>query len=110
MPEETPKRKPLAVAINTAFSVGLAASSVAYAQNSNPFDMRDLSTGYMVADAETTPSSDEAKGEEGKCGEGKCGEGKCGGDKAEDAEGKCGGDKAEDAEGKCGEGKCGSNQ
>jgi uncharacterized low-complexity protein len=108
MPEETPKKKPLAVAINTAFSVSLAASSIAYAQG-NPFGMNDLSTGYMVAEAETTPPSDEAKGGEGKCGgdkaeetEGKCGEGKCG-------EGKCGGDKAEDAEGKCGEGKCGSN-
>jgi uncharacterized low-complexity protein len=55
--------KPLAAAIGTAVVASLA--SVSYVQaDQNPFDMSNLSSGYMVADHG-----------EGKCGEGKCGEG-----------------------------------
>jgi len=87
------KLKPVAAVLGTTFVVSMAASPVANAAD-NPFQMNELSSGYMVAEGE------------GNCGEGKCGdkgegegEGKCG-------EGKCG-DKGE-GEGKCGEGKCGA--
>ncbi|MCK5728207.1 MAG: hypothetical protein KAH08_03195 [Methylococcales bacterium] len=60
----------------------------------NPFEMTDLSTGYMqLAEADTKKDK-----KEGSCGEGKCGakkdkmpkEGKCG---SKMGEGKCGGKK-----------------
>ncbi len=73
------KINPIIAAIGTGFTISLTLSPIANAAE-NPFEMRELKAGYMVAD-----------GHEGKCGEGKCGEGKCG-------------------EGKCGEGKCGSKQ
>ncbi|BAZ93363.1 uncharacterized protein FOKN1_0963 [Thiohalobacter thiocyanaticus] len=100
-------RKPLSLAIGTAFAASLAAGSVGAAEN--PFQQAELASGYMVADAH-----------EGKCGEGKCGGKKdkdrenCDKDKKGKAEGKCGegkcGGKKDKAEGKCGEGKCGGNQ
>jgi uncharacterized low-complexity protein len=90
-------RKPLAVALGTAFAATLGASSLASADTS-PFTAQDLGAGYLlVADtgdgaaaAEPAPAADAAapaadaaasKEGEGKCGEGKCGEGKCGADK-----------------------------
>ena len=93
--------KPIAAAVGAALTASVIAMPTANA-DANPFEMTELSSGYMVADSE------------GKCGEGKCGEGKCGEEKAEEGkcgegkcgEGKCGEEKAE--EGKCGEGKCGS--
>lgn len=100
----------IALAMGAAFAVSVGTTSIASAANTaeNPFAMNDLSSGYMVAEAE--------KAKEGKCGEGKCGgdmkkdgkakEGKCG-------EGKCGGDMKKDGkakEGKCGEGKCGGDK
>ncbi|OOZ40572.1 hypothetical protein BOW53_07270 [Solemya pervernicosa gill symbiont] len=101
-------------ALGTAFAVSLAAAPMANAAE-NPFQMTELSSGYMVADNHA--------GKEGKCGEAKCGgakaddkakEGSCGGDKA-GKEGSCGGDKAAapakaSGEGKCGEAKCGGNK
>jgi uncharacterized low-complexity protein len=86
--------KTIAMVIGGAF-VALAATGVSAAEN--PFAIKTLSSGYMVADAE--------KGAEGKCGAGKCGaekkdkakEGSCGGDKAK--EGSCHADKAK--EGSC---------
>lgn len=97
--------KPIAIALCTALTGGLALSSTAFA-------LEPLPGGYMISEQT-----------EGKCGEGKCGEGKCGAeaDKKKDAEGKCGegkcgegkcgaeADKKKDAEGKCGEGKCGGS-
>jgi len=69
----------------------------------NPFAVKDLGAGYVVADS--------------KAKDGKCGEGKCGGKKDEKAtdgkatDGKCGGMKGEKAkDGKCGEGKCGGKK
>ncbi|HSR63246.1 MAG TPA: hypothetical protein VLN56_07565 [Gammaproteobacteria bacterium] len=89
------KLKPVAAVLGTTFVVSMAASPVANAAD-NPFQMNELSSGYMIADSHEGKCGD--KGEEGKCGdkgeEGKCGEGKCG-------------DKKE-SEGKCGEGKCGA--
>ena len=86
--------KPIATALGTTFVITLAASPIAQATE-NPFTMNELSSGYMVADAE------------GKCGENKDeGEGKCGdkGEMKDESEGKCGdkGDKKDESEGKCG--------
>jgi uncharacterized low-complexity protein len=90
-------KKPLALAVGTAFVTGVACTSIASAAD-NPFGMTELSSGYM-----------QLAGAEGKCGgEKKEAEGKCGGEKKE-AEGKCAGEKKE-AEGKCGEGKCGAEK
>ena len=97
--------KPVAAALGTGFVVSLVASPIAQASE-NPFSMNELSSGYMMADAEgKCGDKGEMKDEsEGKCGdkedtsaEGKCGEGKCG-------------EKREAHEGKCGEGKCGDNK
>jgi uncharacterized low-complexity protein len=113
-------KKPLAIALTTAFAFGATAAQASV------FQATDLGSGYMVA------MGGHDKAHEGKCGEGKCGEamfktldadgngsiskdefkkhtdkmkaeGKCG-------EGKCGGDKKKAAEGKCGEGKCGEKK
>ena len=103
-------KKPLSLAIGTAFALTGAAAQASV------FQTADLGAGYMVAQAD-------AKKGEHKCGEGKCGEGKCGEgafnkmdankdgmlskDEFKSAhkskEGKCG-------EGKCGEGKCGADK
>ncbi|MDW3095499.1 MAG: EF-hand domain-containing protein [Gammaproteobacteria bacterium] len=56
--------KPIAAAIGTVFATSTIFMAPASADE-NPFQMTELSSGYMVAD-----------GHEGKCGEGKCGEGK----------------------------------
>ena len=93
------KINPYVVAIGAGFTISITLNPIANASE-NPFEIRGLGTGYMLAD-----------GQEGKCGEGKCGEGKCGSKKTnkekkkekKDNEGKCG-------EGKCGEGKCGSKK
>jgi uncharacterized low-complexity protein len=78
---------PLALALGTALTMGVAASAVAA---ENPFSSSSLESGYKVAM------------------EGKCGEGKCGADK-KTKERMCGEDKAM-KEGKCGEGKCGADK
>ena len=110
-------RKPLAMAIGSAFAVSLMASPIVSAEQ-NPFSMNELSSGYQVAE----------KGKEGSCGEGKCGgkksskegscgEGKCGGKKSS-KEGSCGDKKGKEGscgdkkgkEGSCGEGKCGGKK
>jgi len=102
--------KPIAAAVGAALTASVIAMPIANA-DANPFDLTELSSGYMIAEMEEGKCG-EGKCGEGKCGEGKadakaeegkCGEGKCGESKAE--EGKCGESKAE--EGKCGEGKCG---
>ena len=88
--------KPFVVAVGAALAASTFSAPAANIE-SNPFEITNLPSGYMVADAHG----------EGKCGEGKCGEGKsdtegkCG-------EGKCGEDKC--GEGKCGEGKCGEGK
>lgn len=92
--------KPLVVAVSAALATGTFAISAANADE-NPFQMTELSSGYMVADAHG--AAQEGAAEEEKTEEGKCGEGKCGGEKSDaDAPEE---DKTE--EGKCGEGKCG---
>ncbi len=120
--------KPISAILGTAFAVSLAASPIAGAAE-NPFGMTELSSGYMVADAEGKCGEGMEKKAEGKCGEGKCGEGmekkaegtcgegmekshegKCGEGMDKAAEGKCGEGMEKKAEGKCGEGKCGGDK
>jgi len=108
--------KTLALAIGSAFVASISATSVHAAEN--PFAVKSLSSGYMVADAE--------KMKDGKCGtgkcsaekmktmkDGKCGTGKCGAEKAKDAacgaEASCAAEKAEKAM-KTKEGKCSANK
>jgi uncharacterized low-complexity protein len=101
--------KALGLAIGAVVSTSLLVGPAGYAAE-NPFGMKALSKGYMVADAA-------GKSEEGKCGEGKCGgdkkatEAHCGADKADKTatEAHCGADKKA-GEAKCGEGKCGDKK
>ena len=102
----------LAICAAAGMSAGVAQAA------DNPFGLTDLSSGYMVAEADKMKS--------GKCGGDmakdtakKAMDGKCGGDMAKDAakkmDGKCGGDMAKDAadkmkSGKCGAGKCGGGK
>ena len=103
--KQTPSRstKAIGLAIGAVVTTSLLAAPASFATE-NPFGMKSLTKGYMVADAE------------GKCGEGKCGANKpaaaqdtkdqkateahCGADKA-GTEAHCGADKkapaAEDA-------------
>ncbi len=108
--------KPVSAILGTAFALSLAASPIAGAAE-NPFGMTELSSGYMVADAEGKCGEGMDKSHEGKCGEGmdKKAEGKCGEGMDKKAEGKCGEGKCGEgmekkAEGKCGEGKCGGDK
>ena len=85
-------KKSMAVVIGSAFVASIAATTVNAAEN--PFALKSLSSGYMVAEAD--------KAKDGKCGTGKCGankkaEGSCSADKAK--EGSCHADKAK--EGSC---------
>ncbi len=81
--------KPVVAALGTTFVVSLATSPITQAAE-NPFQMNELSSGYMVV-------------AEGNCGEKDESEGKCG--EKDESEGKCG--EKDESEGKCGEGKCG---
>ena len=102
-------KKPLAVAIGSAFAVSLAASPIVNAEQ-NPFSMNELSSGYQVADMEGKCGGKKEK--EGNCGGMKEKEGNCGSkmNKAEEGEGNCGAKKKAVKEGQCGEGKCGANK
>lgn len=101
-------KKTLAVVVGSAFVASVAATAVHAAEN--PFALKTLSSGYMLADGHE-------KMKDGKCGTGKCGadkkkaEGSCSADKAK--EGSCHADKAK--EGSCNadkakEGSCNANK
>jgi uncharacterized low-complexity protein len=103
----TKSRKPLALSIGAAVVGSAALTGVANAEN--PFELRDLPSGYLqlasngdgkAATPAPAPAAD--KSMEGRCGEGKCGAGMRSGAEATPAAA----DKA--MEGKCGEGKCGA--
>jgi uncharacterized low-complexity protein len=120
-------KKPLAIALSTAFALGGTAAQASV------FQATDLSSGYMVALGGDAAKAD-AKAGEKKCGEAKCGEamfnkmdangdgnvskeefmkmheGKCGEGKCGDKKKAGGGASAKPAEGKCGEGKCGDKK
>jgi uncharacterized low-complexity protein len=94
----------IAAALGTTLAVSLSASPMANAAG-NPFSMNELSSGYMVAEAEgTCGAMEDTASKEGDSAskgttadtsaEGKCGEGKCG-EKRKAHEGKCGSDKKE---------------
>lgn len=68
MSKKTPLRlKSLASAVGATFVVTLSSTPVVKAED-NPFGLTDLTSGYRVAQEDTS-----AKPAEGKCGEGKCG-------------------------------------
>ncbi len=104
MSKESCTKKPLALAIGSAFAATLAVAPSANAAD-NPFGMTELSGGYMQVASEGRCGGMKS-GSEGKCGEGKCG----GGSMKSGSEGKCGGDMKSKSEGKCGEGKCGGRK
>ena len=60
--------KTLTLVIGSAFVASIAATSIHAAEN--PFALKTLATGYMVADADTATPADKPK--DGKCGTGKC--------------------------------------
>lgn len=62
--------KTLAAVVGSAFVASIAATSVYAAEN--PFALKSLSSGYMVADADTDAGASADKPKEGKCGTGKC--------------------------------------
>lgn len=98
---EKSKLKPIASAVGLTLAATLASGSVASADQ-NPFAVSEMSSGYMVADAEGNCGAANAKTED----EGKGADDNTDNTDKADKEGKCGDDKAGD-EGKCGEGKCG---
>jgi uncharacterized low-complexity protein len=111
------QKKTLNLVLGSAFAASVAIAPLASAAE-NPFVLKPLASGYMVADSHEGGE----KMKDGKCGTGKCGssmkkkaeekakEGSCGADKAK--EGACSADKKA-KEGNCSaekaqEGKCGS--
>ena len=110
------QKKTLALVLGGAFAAAVGVTPIANAAE-NPFALKPLSSGYMVAD-----HHEGEKMPDGKCGTGKCGsnmkkqkaeEGKCGA--KEGKEGSCGADKKA-KEGNCGadkgskEGNCGADK
>jgi len=87
------KLKKGAVAIAVGAAIG---SQPLLNASANPFSMKELPSGYMVAHNDKASIDD--KSPEHTCSEGKCAEGQCAGYK-KSSQGKC-------AEGKCKEGKC----
>lgn len=61
------KKKAIGVAVGSAFAAGMAMGSIANAAD-NPFALKSLQNGYMVADSHKASKASEAK-----CGQGKCG-------------------------------------
>ncbi len=114
-------KKPLAIAVSSTLLSGLASTAVQAESNSaidaNPFEISELSTGYMLTAKSDLEEKGSKKMKDGSCGEGKCGSSLMKGSEEKTAEGKCAGDKPmpsmkksgeKGAEGKCGEGTCGS--
>jgi uncharacterized low-complexity protein len=100
----------------TAFAIGTSImagfGSTAVVASDNPFELKELTSGYLnMTEADSTePGSMKAK--DGSCGEGKCGN-KTEKDEGKTMEGKCGDKKMDESkakEGKCGEGKCGDKK
>lgn len=107
------QNKTLALVLGGAFAASIAAAPVVSAAE-NPFALKSLSSGYMVAE-----HHEGEKMKDGKCGTGKCGaekkksEASCGAEKAKAKDGSCGAEKK--AEGSCGaekgkEGSCGAEK
>jgi len=113
-------KKPLAIAVGGTIVSSLTSTAVqADVQPEtkvNPFEISELSAGYMQIAKSDSEKSGADKMKDGSCGEGKCGTSMKGSEE-KTAEGKCAGDKPmpsakkgmKGKEGKCGEGKCGSS-
>jgi len=114
-------KTPLAIAVGSTLVSGLAATTAQADTfsniDSNPFELTELSTGYMQTAQSDASEDGSMKMKDGSCGEGKCGGAMAKGSEEKTAEGKCAGNKPmpkkmkktdKDMEGKCGEGKCGS--
>lgn len=84
--------KTLALLVGGAFAASIATTAVNAAEN--PFAVKTLTSGYMVADAADTKMKD------GKCSTGKCGANKKKAMEEKAHEGKCSADK-KDKEGSC---------
>jgi len=80
-------KKPLASLIGASIVTTLSAAGAAHAME-NPFALKEMSSGYMVAEGETNVSGGQVIAPKGK--EGKCGEGKCGAEMMKQPEMKCG--------------------
>lgn len=103
-------KKPLTLALGTAFVLGTASSVFAANDLQQGYEAGSADRMQLLAGGHGGEKKDDKDHGEGKCGEGKCGEsmtqlllagGHGGGDKKDDKEG---------GEGKCGENKCGENK
>ena len=115
-------KTPLAFTIGGTLISGLAATSIQAdtfsTMDSNPFEISELSSGYMRTAEVAADKDSTMKKKEGSCGEGSCGSSMMKSSVAKTAEGSCAGNKPmpkavvkkteKSPEGKCGEGKCGS--
>lgn len=111
-------KTPLALTIGGTLLSGLTTTALqadaGLAIDTNPFQISELSTGYMQTAQSENDSAKKMK--DGSCGEGKCGSSMMKGTEEKTVEGQCAGNKPmpsskknnKDAEGKCGEGKCGA--
>ncbi len=107
------RKNALSLAIGTTALMGTIAASPVVAADVNPFAFSDLTSGYMVVDADGSKAKKDGSCGESKCGDkkaekkakkdGSCGESKCGDDKAKKAPKKS-------KDGSCGESKCGDKK
>ena len=96
-----------AFAIGTSIAAGFGSTVVIAAEN--PFEVTELSAGYMIMAEADTDQGEGTKAKDGSCGEGKCGNKVDeAGDGDKGKEGTCG-DKKMD-EDKLMEGKCGDKK
>ena len=114
-------KTPLIIAVGGTIASGLTSTAIqAETQlgiEANPFEISELSAGYMQIAKSDSEKSGTKIMKDGSCGEGKCGASMTGSEE-KTAEGKCAGDKPmpsakkgmKGKEGKCGEGKCGSSK
>ncbi|MCF6202292.1 MAG: hypothetical protein L3J59_01280 [Methylococcaceae bacterium] len=109
-------KTPLAIAVGGTLLSSLASTAVLAGSNSsvdeNPFEISELSSGYMLTAKSDSDEKGSKKMKDGSCGEGKCGSSMMKGSEEKTAEGKCAGDKPMPSMKKSGkkdtEGKCGS--
>ena len=94
-----------ACAVGTSIVAGF--SSTAAVAIDNPFEVTELSSGYMSMAEADSDQEGGMKAKDGSCGEGKCGN-KTGDAEEKGKEGSCGDKKME--EGKSMEGKCGDKK
>lgn len=114
-------KTPLVIAVGGTIVSSLTSTSIlAEIQpgiDANPFEIYELSSGYMQIAKSDSEKAGSKKMKDGSCGEGGCGSSMKGSEE-KTAEGKCAGDKPmpsmkksmKGKEGKCGEGKCGSSK